>query len=54
MPYQVCTNDESGLTLTFLIARLSLILNAFIWEKSLNFHVFYDCLSGNHNIYTHI
>ena len=30
--YQVCTNDDSGLTLTYLTARSNLICNAFIWE----------------------
>ena len=40
MPYQVCTNDESGLTLTFFFtARPNLIPNAFILEKSLNVHL---------------
>ena len=33
-PYQICTNGESRLTLTFFMARLNLIPNAFIWEKS--------------------
>ena len=32
-PYQVCTNDESGLTLTFLRQGQILIPNAFILEK---------------------
>ena len=32
--FQVCTNDESRLTLTYFMARSNLIPNAFIWEKS--------------------
>ena len=32
--YQVCTNDESGLTLTYLTARPNLIPNAFKLENS--------------------
>ena len=31
-PYQVCTNDDSELTLTYFTARSNLIPNAFIWE----------------------
>ena len=30
-PYQVCTNDESRLTLSYFMARSNLIPNAFIW-----------------------
>ena len=37
-PYQVSTNDESRLTLTYLMARSNLIPYAFIWRKSLNVH----------------
>ena len=33
-PYQVSTNDESRLTLTYFMARSNLIPNAFIWRKS--------------------
>ena len=32
--YQVCTNDESSLTLTYFMERSNLIPNAFIWDKS--------------------
>ena len=32
--YQVSTNDESRLTLTYLMARSNLIPYAFIWRKS--------------------
>ena len=31
--YQVCSNDESGLTLTYFIARSNLVPYAFVWEK---------------------
>ena len=31
--YQVCSNDDPGLTLTCFTARSSLIPYAFIWEK---------------------
>ena len=37
-PYQVCTNDDSRLTLNYFMARSNLIPNAFIWKKSLNVH----------------
>ena len=37
-PYQICTNDESRLTLTYFMARSNLISNAFIWRKSENVH----------------
>ena len=30
--YQVCSNDDSGLTLTYFTARLNLVPYAFIWE----------------------
>ena len=33
MPYHLCTNDESGLTMTFFTARLNLINSAFILEN---------------------
>ena len=39
-PYQVCTNDDSWLTLTYFIARSILISNAFILEKSSIVHIF--------------
>ena len=31
--YQVCSNDDPGLTLTYFTARSNLVLYAFIWEK---------------------
>ena len=33
-PYQICTNDESRLTLTYFMARTNLIPDAFIKENS--------------------
>ena len=31
--YQICSNDDSGLTLTFFTARSNLAPYAFLWEK---------------------
>ena len=31
--HQVCSNDDHGLTLTYFMARLNLVPNAFLWEK---------------------
>ena len=31
--YQVCSNDDPGLTLTYFTARSNLVLYAFVWEK---------------------
>ena len=31
--YQVCSNDDSGLTLTYFMARSNLVPYAFKWEK---------------------
>ena len=31
--YQVCSNDDHGLTLTYFTARSNLVPNAFVWEK---------------------
>ena len=31
--YQVCSNDDPGLTLSFFIARSNLVPYAFVWEK---------------------
>ena len=31
--YQVCSNDDPGLTLTYLTARSNLVPYAFVWEK---------------------
>ena len=31
--YQVCSNDDPGLTLTYFMARSNLVPYAFVWEK---------------------
>ena len=31
--YQVCSNDDLGLTLTYFTARSNLVPDAFVWEK---------------------
>ena len=31
--YQVCSNDDPGLTLTYFMARSYLVPYAFVWEK---------------------
>ena len=31
--YQVCSNDDTGLTLTYFRARSNLVPYAFVWEK---------------------
>ena len=31
--YQVCSNDDPGLTLTYFTARSNLLRYAFVWEK---------------------
>ena len=31
--YQVCSNDDPRLTLTYFTARSNLVLYAFVWEK---------------------
>ena len=31
--YEVCSNDDPGLTLTYFMARLDLVPYAFVWEK---------------------
>ena len=31
--YQICSNDDPGLTLTYFTARLNLVPYAFVWEK---------------------
>ena len=31
--YQVCSNDDPGLILTYFMARSNLVPNAFVWEK---------------------
>ena len=31
--YQVCSNDDPGLTLTYFTTRSNMVLYAFVWEK---------------------
>ena len=31
--YQVCSNDDPGMTLIYFMARSNLVLYAFVWEK---------------------
>ena len=31
--YQICSNDDPGLTLTYFTARSNSVLYAFVWEK---------------------
>ena len=31
--YQVCSNDDPGLTMTYFTARSTLVPYAFVWEK---------------------
>ena len=31
--YQICSNDDPGLSLTYLTARSNLVPNAFVWEN---------------------
>ena len=31
--YQICSNDDTGLTLTYFMARSNLLPYAFVWEK---------------------
>ena len=31
--YQICSNDDAGLTLTYFIARSNLVPYPFVWEK---------------------
>ena len=31
--YQVCLNDDPGMTVTYLMARSNLVPYAFVWEK---------------------
>ena len=33
MTYQVCSNDDPGLTLTYFTARSNLVPYCFVWEK---------------------
>ena len=31
--YQICSNDDTGLTLTYFTGRSNLVPYAFVWEK---------------------
>ena len=42
--YQVCSNDDPGLTLTYSTARSNLVPYAFVWEKSLKKWIFQKLL----------
>ena len=50
--YQVCSNNDPGLTLTYFTARSNLVPYAFVWEKgkTMDFFsetiVFYDIKVG--------
>ena len=49
-PYQVCTNDYSGLTLTYFRARSNLIPNAFTYMgKTLEMFIFHKLFKLKHN-----
>ena len=34
--YQICSNDDLGLTLTYFTARSNLVPYAFVWKKRKN------------------
>ena len=36
--YQVCSNDDPGLTMTYFTARSNLVPYAFVWEKGKTMH----------------
>ena len=44
--YQVCSNDNPRLTLTYFMARSNLVAYAFVWEKvkTIDFFKIYCCL----------
>ena len=49
--YQICSNDESGLTMTYFMARSNFVLFASVWEegKTMDFSetiVVYDIKVG--------
>ena len=41
----VCSNDDLGLTLTYIMARSNLVPYAFIWEKLLESHLMEETCS---------
>ena len=50
--YQVCSNDDPRLTLTYLTSRSNLLPNAFTWEIFLKVDFFENCRSLSH--YSHL
>ena len=53
--YQVCSNDDSGLTLTYFKARSNLVPYAFVWVNFITMHfsetiVVYDTKVGRFSI----
>ena len=49
--YQVCSNDDPRLTLTYLTSRSNLLPNAFKWENFDKVNFFENCGSFSH--YSH-
>ena len=42
--YQVCSNDDPGLTLTYFTAKSKLVPYAFVWEKDKTMDFFFQKL----------
>ena len=42
--YQVCSNDDPGLTLTYFMAKLNLV--PFVWDKKVKQQIFQKLLSS--------
>ena len=42
--YQVCSNDDPGMTLTYFMGRSNLLSYAFVWEKSKTMEIFQKLL----------
>ena len=52
--YQVCSNENPGMTLTYFMARSNLVPYAFVWKKGKTmafseFFVVYDIKVGSHS-----
>ena len=45
--YQVCSNDDPGLTMTYFTARSILVPYAFVWEKGMEKWIFQKLLSSS-------
>ena len=43
--YQVCLNDDTGLTMTYITARSNLVPYAFVWENGKTMDFFKNCCS---------